>query len=158
MIPVYPQTYKLCNTLYCLKKTKDRTILSPWDFSHHFKIKIIFFLSIFTRSKFGPFCSKIRTFWNKICSISVAHGFEWKFNVRFFFLLACSKHSDSGERCPLSERLEQAIFLHVDGIRGEGSWGVFCSLRNDVSQSEQSNEQHNRNYCKSHMSQSNLTF
>ena len=52
---------------------------------HHFKI----FLSMFTRSKFAVF----QSIWG--------HGFEWKFNVRFFF-------------------------LHVGGSRGRGREGCFA--------------------------------
>ena len=48
--------------IHCLKKTKDRTILSLWDFSYCFR-------NFLRRAKFGAFCTKVRTFWNKFWTI-----------------------------------------------------------------------------------------
>ena len=55
--------------IYCLKKTKDRTKLSLWDFSYYFQIFWFFSKCFLKPPKFGAFCTKIGTFWNKFRSI-----------------------------------------------------------------------------------------
>ena len=55
--------------IYCLKKTKDRTKLSLWDFSYYFQIFWFFSKCFLKPPKFDAFCTKIGTFWNKFCSI-----------------------------------------------------------------------------------------
>ena len=51
--------------IHCLKKTKDRTILRLL----FWKFLLFFSKSFLKRAKFGAFCTKIRTFWNKFRTI-----------------------------------------------------------------------------------------